>query len=55
MANKYNVNPNKTIFISGIPENVDEEHLKIIFSSFGEIVSCTIPYDNETGKKRNIG
>uniref|UniRef100_A0A0N4Z8N8 peptidylprolyl isomerase n=1 Tax=Parastrongyloides trichosuri TaxID=131310 RepID=A0A0N4Z8N8_PARTI len=54
MANKYNVNPNRTLFISGLPEDLDEAYLKSVFISFGEIVSCTIPIDNKTGKKRNI-
>ncbi|KAI3381412.1 hypothetical protein SNEBB_000858 [Seison nebaliae] len=44
----------KFLHIGGLAENVTEEILRTIISSFGEILTITMPINNETGKHRGF-
>lgn len=36
---------NRTIYVGGLPQGIDEEHLVSAFSAFGEIIDVQIPRD----------
>lgn len=47
--------PENKIFVGGLSWETDEERLKGYFSEFGEVVSCLVMKNQETGKSRGFG
>ncbi|KAG2455803.1 heterogeneous nuclear ribonucleoprotein A0-like [Polypterus senegalus] len=45
----------KKIFVGGLKEDVDEQHLSDYFSQFGSIEKAEVIGDKNTGKKRGFG
>ena len=46
---------NAKLYVSFMPPHLDDESLKQMFSQFGEVVSCRIIMDRETGKSKGYG
>ena len=44
----------KKLFIGGIKDEHEEEDLREHFKQFGNIVSCSIVVDKDTGKKKGF-
>ena len=44
-----------TIFIGNLSWNTEEEDLKNLFNTYGEVTKCTIPLDRDSGRKRGFG
>ncbi|XP_062250430.1 heterogeneous nuclear ribonucleoprotein A0-like [Platichthys flesus] len=45
----------KKIFVGGLKDDIEEEHLMDHFSQYGEIEKAEVISDKETGKKRGFG
>nr|ACI67551.1 Heterogeneous nuclear ribonucleoprotein A0 [Salmo salar] len=45
----------KKIFIGGLKDDIEDEHLNEYFSQFGEIEKAEVIAEKETGKKRGFG
>ncbi|XP_022206983.2 heterogeneous nuclear ribonucleoprotein A1, A2/B1 homolog isoform X2 [Nilaparvata lugens] len=45
----------KKLFIGGLKDEHDEHEIKDYFTSFGNVVNCTVICDKETGKKKGFG
>jgi len=43
-----------TIFIGNLSFQAEEEDLKSLISSYGEVKTCNLPLDRETGRKRGF-
>ena len=43
-----------TIFIGNLSWDTEEEDLKDLFNTYGEVRKCTIPLDRDSGKKRGF-
>lgn len=43
-----------TIFIGNLPWETEEDDLKDLFNTYGEVRKCTIPLDRNSGKKRGF-
>ena len=46
---------NAKLYVSFMPPHLDDEALKQMFSQFGEVASCRIIMDRETGKSKGYG
>lgn len=45
----------KKLFVGGLRDDFDEEHLREYFTQFGNVISACIVTDKENGKKRGFG
>lgn len=45
----------KKVFVGGIGQDTDENHLQEYFSRFGSIQSVEVITERETGKRRGFG
>ncbi|TNN75874.1 Heterogeneous nuclear ribonucleoprotein A0 [Liparis tanakae] len=45
----------KKIFVGGLKDDIEEEHLSEYFSQYGEIEKAEVISEKETGKKRGFG
>ncbi len=43
------------LFVGNFPWNTDDDELRGIFEGVGEVVSCQVIFDRETGKSRGFG
>ena len=43
-----------TIFIGNLPWETEEDDLKDLFNTYGEVRKCTIPLDRDSGRKRGF-
>lgn len=44
-----------TLFVTGLPYDLDDAELEEIFEKFGTITSAKVAMDKETGKSRGFG
>ncbi|MBX2887816.1 MAG: RNA-binding protein [Ferruginibacter sp.] len=44
-----------TIFVAGLPYDLDDAELEEIFEKFGKVISAKVAIDRETGKSRSFG
>ena len=44
-----------TLFVAGLPYDLDDAELEEIFEKFGTIASAKVSMDRETGKSRGFG
>uniref|UniRef100_A0A7S0WMG2 RRM domain-containing protein n=1 Tax=Pyramimonas obovata TaxID=1411642 RepID=A0A7S0WMG2_9CHLO len=47
--------PETAVFVGGLPYETDEASLKTVFSTYGEVKSTKIIYDNQTKKSKGFG
>ncbi|KFB44111.1 AGAP002374-PA-like protein [Anopheles sinensis] len=45
----------KKLFVGGLRDDFDEEHLRDYFSKYGNVISACIVTDKDNGKKRGFG
>ena len=50
-----NISYTMTIFIGNLSWETEEEDLKDLFKSYGEVTKCTIPLERDSGRKRGFG
>lgn len=43
------------LFVGNFPWSTDDDELREVFAEVGEVVSCQIIMDRETGKSRGFG
>ncbi len=43
------------IYIGNLPYTSTEDEVRDLFSQYGEVVSCALPTDRETGRPRGFG
>ncbi len=43
-----------TIYIGNLSFQAEQEHLSDLFAEYGEVKSCSLPLDRETGRKRGF-
>ncbi len=46
---------NYDYFIGNLSWETEEEDLKDLFKTYGEVTKCTIPLDRDSGRKRGFG
>lgn len=45
---------NKKLFVGNLSFNVSEERLQKVFEQAGDVTSVSIPFDQDTGRKRGF-
>jgi RNA recognition motif-containing protein len=45
---------NNKLFVGNLPFSLSEDDLSELFSQYGEVVSCSMPTDRDTGRKRGF-
>lgn len=45
---------NNKLFVGNLPFSLSEEDLSELFAQYGEVVSCSMPTDRDTGRKRGF-
>lgn len=43
------------LFVANLPDNANDDSLKNMFSTFGNIISCKVMIDFNSGKSRGFG
>jgi RNA recognition motif-containing protein len=43
------------LIVLGLPRNINEDELTPIFKNYGEVTSCTIVLDKNTGTSKGFG
>ena len=43
-----------SIFVGNLPFRAEQEDVAELFASFGEVVSCSLPLERDTGRKRGF-
>ncbi len=43
------------IYIGNLPYTSNEEDVRQLFAAYGDVVSCALPTDRETGRPRGFG
>lgn len=43
------------LFVGNFPWSTDDDELRSVFAEIGEVVSCQVIMDRETGKSRGFG
>ncbi|MBT5774832.1 MAG: RNA-binding protein [Dehalococcoidia bacterium] len=43
------------IYIGNLPYSASEEEVEQLFGQYGEVISCALPTDRETGRPRGFG
>lgn len=51
----YYLRPIMTLFVAGLPYDIDNAELEEIFEKFGKVRSAKVTLDRETGKSRGFG
>ncbi len=45
---------NNKLFVGNLSYRLSEEELEALFAQFGTVVSCSMPTDRDTGRKRGF-
>ena len=45
----------KSIYVGNLSFTTTEDELEDLFTTYGDVMSCTIPADRETGRTRGFG
>lgn len=45
---------NNKLFVGNLPFKLSENDISDLFGQYGEVVSCSMPVDRETGRKRGF-
>ena len=46
---------NNKLFVGNLPYSVTDEQLRDLFAGYGEVTSCSVAKDRETGRARGFG
>ena len=47
--------PRTNVLVAGLPEDFDEVRLRALFASYGEVISCKLMLDIESGASKGYG
>ena len=43
------------IYVGNLPFTSTEEDIQQLFATYGEVISCSLPTDRDTGRRRGFG